>query len=60
MRAATMPASQVPWPFSSVIPFEASKMEYPGTMTVFKSGCVASTPVSRIATFVKYRGLAVP
>jgi hypothetical protein len=51
VRAATMPASQVPWPLGSTMPFEPSIIEMPGTTTPARSGCCASTPVSRIATF---------
>ena len=50
VSAATMPAIQVPCPFASVQPFEPSRTLYPGRTTPSRSGCEASTPVSRIAT----------
>ncbi len=48
--AATMPAMAVPCPFGSVPPSPAPTIEVPATTFPFRSGCEASTPVSRIAT----------
>ena len=45
-----MPAMAVPWPFGSVVPSEPSRIETPATSWPARSGCEASTPVSRTAT----------
>ena len=50
VAAATMPASQVPWPCGSVSAGEPSTNDWPGSNLPSRSGWLASTPVSRIAT----------
>src|SRR6266550_5101376 len=59
--AATMPAISVPCPFGSVLPSPVpSTMSVPATTTFCRSGCEASTPVSRTATVALEPGLIVP
>ena len=47
--AATMPAIAVPWPFGSDVEAEPTS-DVPPTSLPARSGCEASTPVSRTAT----------
>src|SRR4051795_10367156 len=61
VAAATMPAISVPCPFGSLVPSpDPSTMSDPGTTTPCRSGCDASTPVSRTATVALEPGLIVP
>src|SRR4051794_30828415 len=61
VAAATMPAISVPCPFGSLVPSpEPSTMSVPGTTAPCRSGCDASTPVSRTATVALEPGLIVP
>ena len=58
--AAMIPASHVPWPEGSVIPLEPSRIDVPGTTLPARSGCKASTPVSRSATLAVPVGVTFP
>ena len=49
VAAATMPAIAVPWPFGSVSRMPPTS-DVPPTSLPARSGCEASTPVSRTAT----------
>ena len=51
-RAATMPATMVPWPWSSLGSPSRLTASYPWTNEPCRSGCERSMPVSRIATTV--------
>ena len=48
--AAAEPATAVPWPCTSRVSVLLSWKLRPATMRSFRSGCVPSTPVSRMAT----------
>ena len=55
-----MPAIAVPWPFASVSPSPDPVMTFvPGTTLPARSGCEASTPVSRSATVALPAGVTV-
>src|SRR4051812_20950671 len=61
VAAATIPAISLPCPFGSLVPSpDPSTMSDPGTTTPCRSGCDASTPVSRTATVALEPGLIVP
>jgi hypothetical protein len=55
-----MPAIAVPWPFVSLDQLEPTTKELPKTMLSSRSGCDASTPVSRTATTAVPAGVMVP
>src|SRR3954471_19413160 len=61
VAAATIPAIAVPWPFGSVPPSpEPLTKSVPANTFPARSGCEASTPVSRIATTELPAGVTVP
>ncbi len=49
VSAAAAPATSVPWPYWSAVLLVLAKVFQPATSLPAKSGCVASTPLSRMA-----------